>query len=540
VTDAGGQRLRILFSIYRPGTLRQYASLVALLAERGHEVRLAFPRPPVNHECEVVESVVGASPRVSSHISPRRDPHDGWGSVAWLVRALGDLARFSHPRYDGAPALRRRMAKLVGRRLREPDSFEPVGRLLAERLVRRLRTTSDAALSERVVRLAARLEDAIPTSPGIDAFVRDHAPDVVLATPLVKYASTQVEILKSARAAGVPTGICVASWDNLTNKGLLKFRPDRVFVWNEIQRREAVELHAIPTDRVVVTGAQLFDEWFERRPSGTREDFLRRAGLEPGEPCVLFLGSSSFIGGVAEPEFVAAWIEALRSSGDEVLQRAGIMVRPHPSMASLWADVDLSRFGNAVLWPPTSVKPVGDDARATFFDSLAHSSAVVGINTTAMIEAAIVGKPVLTVLGPEFEQETTLHFHYLLEESGGFLSPSSSLAEHLEQLARTLREPGAGQEGRQAFVASFVRPHGLDRPATPIFADEVEKLAVLPARAVRAPRLTPAQLLLGLEAALCRVHTSRSGWIGSARRLRRRIVARARRDGLVPRREHLP
>src|SRR3712207_6916201 len=48
----------------------------------------------------------------------------------------------------------------------------------------------------------------------------------------------------------------------------------------------------------------------------------------------------------------------------------------------------------------------------SFYDSLHHAAAVVGVNTTAMIEAAIVGRPVLTVLDDAFAltQRGTLHF----------------------------------------------------------------------------------------------------------------------------------
>jgi hypothetical protein len=106
--------------------------------------------------------------------------------------------------------------------------------------------------------------------------------------------------------------------------------------------------------------------------------------------------------------------------------------------------------------------------------------AVIGINTTAMIEAAIIGKSVLTILEPEFAQEDTLHFQHLLEENGGFLYAASSLDDHLARLRLVLDEDAAGAERRRRFVESFVRPHRLDRPATPILADAVEELATLP------------------------------------------------------------
>ena len=37
----------------------------------------------------------------------------------------------------------------------------------------------------------------------------------------------------------------------------------------------------------------------------------------------------------------------------------------------------------------------------TLFDTAYHSAALVGLNTSAELEAGIVGRPVLTILAPE-------------------------------------------------------------------------------------------------------------------------------------------
>jgi hypothetical protein len=259
----------------------------------------------------------------------------------------------------------------------------------------------------------------------------------------------------------------------------------------------------MPPDRVTATGAGLFDTWFDHRPSGSRDDFVRAMGLDPERPYVLFLGSSPFVTNHSDDEvrFVARWIEALRASPDERVRGASVVVRPHP-VGKGWRDADLTRFENAVVWPRHPERPVSAAEHDTFYDSLAHSAAVVGINTTAMIEAAVIGKSVLTVLAPEFGQGSTLHFHYLLEENGGFLHVASSLDEHAEQLGRVLEDRAEDAEQRRRFVESFVRPHGLDRPATPIFADAVEQLAS--ARVAATGRTGLLRPLLAIEATLAR------------------------------------
>ena len=211
----------------------------------------------------------------------------------------------------------------------------------------------------------------------------------------------------------------------------------------------------------------------------------------------------------------------------------GIAIRPHP-VGKGWKHADLARFENVVIWPPHSERPIKPEDQREFFDSLAHSAAVVGINTTAMIEAAIVGRSVLTVLAPEFAQESTLHFHYLLEENGGFLHVASSLEEHAGQLAAVLDEDAADAERRRRFVESFVRPQGLDRPATPILADAVEELARVPVQQHAGPESLLLRGPLALEAGLCRLLTV-TPRLRSARGLRRsarRLGARARRRAL--------
>jgi hypothetical protein len=477
-----GPRLRILFFLLHPGYAAVYEPVLRLLAERGHAVHLAFAQTDrAPKALRVVEQLAAELPGVTHGPAPQRGGLDGWRSVSWLVRGLADLARYEHPRFDAAPAVRERMRSKVVRSLEQQGGLDPVTRRAALELARALSADGNPGRAERAVRVASTLERAVPTCRRIDRFVARFAPDVVLATPLVELASAQVDYLKSARRLRIPCGICVASWDNLTGKGLLRFVPERVFVWNETQRREASDLHRIPADRVVATGAPRFDEWFERRPGSTRPEFVRKIGLDPERPFVLYLCSSAFIVG-NEVAFVLRWLDALRRAPDERLRRAGVAIRPYPVHARQWEGVDLSGFDDVVLWPREGSHPDhGEaDARADFFDSIAHSVAVVGVNTSAMIEAAILGKSVFTVLVSEFAQETTIHFHYLVRENGGFLDVAPTLDDHVVALARALDEDDRDARRRRGFVESFVRPAGIDRPAAPILADSIEQLAALP------------------------------------------------------------
>jgi hypothetical protein len=129
--------------------------------------------------------------------------------------------------------------------------------------------------------------------------------------------------------------------------------------------------------------------------------------------------------------------------------------------------------------------PVDSASKTDYFDSLFHASAVMGLNTSAMIEGAIVGRAVHTVLLPEFRdnQEGTVHFHYLLTGPNRLLHSARSLDEHADKLAATLESPHADAGQSAAFVRSFVRPGPPDQPSTERFVHFLEALAAAPAPA---------------------------------------------------------
>lgn len=463
--------MRILFVLGHAGYVRNYESALRTILDRGDHVDLVFTRRDKREDGKLPVQLALEYEYLAYHHAPKRTV-DGWGRVGLILRGLADFSRYLHPRYAESTLLRDRVAERIGTAKRAGRLSGPLGTFV--RVAGRL---SSAFLSRLLTALFWRLNDAVPPSPELTKYIETFRPDVVLVTPLVDIASLEVEYARAATHLGLPLGLCVASWDNLTNKGLIHGHPDAVFVWNDVQRREAVELHGVPRDRVVVTGAQRFDQWFAKRPSTSYEDFCARAGLDPERPYVLYLCSSPFIA-PDELSFVRRWLDALRGSGVPGLAEAGVLVRPHPQNAAQWERAELDD-PSVSIWPRAGAQPIDEQNKADFFDSLYYCSAVVGINTSALIEAAILEKSVLTVLDPDFAgtQEGTLHFHYLLHENGGFLHVARDLDQHVVQLAEAIEGRDAMRAQTRAFVTSFVRPFGLDVEATPILADAIQELS---------------------------------------------------------------
>jgi hypothetical protein len=460
--------MRILFSILRPTVLKNFESVIRSLAARGHEVELVIhtrikdPRlgeliPSLTAERGV--TLVKAPAIASDTRVIRRTA---------AVRSSLDYLRYIEPRYPGDEMARAGKAPQLTRfGARLPFLRTPRGR--------------------RVLRKAlVAVDRTVRPTPGLVRFLERRRPDIVLLTPYVDQRIppqpvdyVQPDLLRAAQRLRIPTVVCVASWDHLTLKSSLWPRPDRALVWNEIQRREADELHGLSPELVVVTGAQCYDEWFGWTPR-PRDEFCARAGLDPERPYVLYTCLVSPRNGPSEVTFVLSWLDALRAHPDPAVSGVGVLVRPHPGRTETWQDVDLSAYGNAVLFPRDPGFPTTVREKSDYFDSIYHSKAVVGLNTSAMLEAAIIRRPVFTILVPEFEkyQMDKPHFRYLREVAGGVVHASQGLAEHVELLRRALGEDGSGwRRDEAAFVHEFLRPHGLDVEATPIFVDEIEKVA---------------------------------------------------------------
>ena len=195
-------------------------------------------------------------------------------------------------------------------------------------------------------------------------------------------------------------------------------------------------------------------------------EFRRRVGLTTDVPLLLYVCSSKFIA-PDEPAFVERWLRALRACGDERLRAACVLIRPHPTTGGDWERSRLADLPDVAVWPRRGEVHVDAAEDSAFFDSIYHSRAVVGVNTSALIETAIVGRPVFTVLDADFAatQEGTLHFHYLLRENGGPLtvasdSPSTSTSSQT-RCAKSVRRSGERGPSCTAScdrAASSVRP----------------------------------------------------------------------------------
>jgi hypothetical protein len=420
----------LLFAERNPTKLRDAVEL--LDRSRAHVVELPFRR--TGDEAEAVE----------------------------LLRAASDLTLLFHPDLSDATWSRARAA----RRLLKAAAQSPGPG--AERLARlRVPPPVQATVADAM----RRLEQLCPASPALCEALAEAEADAVLLVSRCSIRGPEPEVLKAARNLGLPSTMLVYSWDNLSSKAALNEHPDRLLVWNDLQMREAISLHGVEPSRIAVVGAANFDRFFAEL---ARDE---RAGLnDSARRTILYLGSSK--ASDDEPAIVERWLRALRAADDPLVRDALVVIRPHPGSTKLWT------AWQAPGDPLLSLRPGAKGDPAGLARALRAADAVVGLSTTAEIEAAIAGRPVVTFRagGDAPAQEGLRHFYYLLEGHGGFVVDAPTLDEHVLALARALHGD-YDAEALDRFVRTFVRPRGIDRKVAPLVASAVLDPLPVPARA---------------------------------------------------------
>lgn len=239
-----------------------------------------------------------------------------------------------------------------------------------------------------------KAEPLMPVDPRWRALFDKWKPDAAITMPLFDFGD--IPILKWARRLGVPTCAIVTSWDNISTKGPIPIQPDALVVWNDDMKEEAERTHGYRADHVAVTGVPPFDHWADP-PKTSREDFMKRYGLDPSKKLIGYFGAGNRIL-PNEHEVLEHVIEANEAGafGD----RLPIFVRLHPiDHRDAW-DRFRNRPGIVVELPRNSRRKDWDADR----DDLDHLADTVracdvsmNVGSTITIESCIADRPVINI-----------------------------------------------------------------------------------------------------------------------------------------------
>lgn len=324
------------------------------------------------------------------------------------------------------------------------------------------------------------IERRIPVAPEIKDHIRRHLPDILIALPLISGDSREGEYVQAANMLNIPTVYSMFSWDNIASKATFHSSPHYYFIWNKPLARELSELHGISSERILVTGAPRFARLLKNREDYIlpRAEFCRIAGIDPAKKYILYVGSTYLLDSnvrktLSEDLLIVDIAEALERS--EKTRGVDILVRPHPVNSMIISALRDGEHSTISIYPSPGELPDTEEKRRMFYNSIYHSVAVVGVNTTAFLEASAIDKPCVTIISQEYgETQQLVHFHHLAE--GKFLEIAKQVEDVADIVGQIVEGIDTRVVQRREFVKNFIKPLEMEKSAVETYADLIERL----------------------------------------------------------------
>lgn len=306
------------------------------------------------------------------------------------------------------------------------------------------------------------LSDRLVSHAAMDRLFDEHRPVlVVAANPGLVF--SEVPLLRTARRRGIPSMAIDASWDNFTNKLIPVRQVDRLIVWNEIMKAQAVDLHGYDPASIRVAGAPQFDLHFRPRPP--REEFFRRIGADPARKLIALTTTPRSL--YRHHDHVLRALAAAIGRGE--LGDAQVLVRLHPrdevdayrECAGLPHVIIEKPFRDTVKVADGLAIDVMPEHQRHLGDTLCHADVVVNVASTISIESCIFDTPVVNICfdGPAEEPYVTSarryysFTHYVNITRRDAVRVAGSPAEMVEWVGRYLQDPSIDRAGRRQVVA---------------------------------------------------------------------------------------
>jgi hypothetical protein len=328
-----------------------------------------------------------------------------------------------------------------------------------------------AAVAPSILQKASRYNviDRMISHPHAERLFDRHEP-VLLVGSSPGLIFSEVPLLRTAVRRRVRTIVVDPSWDNFTNKLIPVRRADRLVVWNDIMKQQAVDLHGYAPDHVRVSGPPHWDRYFRPGPAISREAFFARIGADPSRrlitvtttPAPLYSHFDRVIRTLLRAETERRWDA-----------RAQVLVRLHPR-DQLERYAEFQGAPNLIIEKPFKATVKSGDGldvditgenQQHLADTLRHSDVIVTVASTIAIEASIFDTPIVDVA---FDGETPVEFaksvrryyrftHYANITRQGAARAAETPEALVEHVSRYVGDRSLDREGRRRVVGDQVQ-----------------------------------------------------------------------------------
>jgi hypothetical protein len=307
----------------------------------------------------------------------------------------------------------------------------------------------------------------IPDDYAADLFEK-YKPDLLFAVNM--FSAEDFRLLRYAKKHGVKTITTAKSWDVLNTKAFTRVIADRICVFNEFNRNEAIKFGDYPPEKVTVVGFPQFDVYRKKEIFISREEFFNRIGADLKKTLILFA-----VPGDWKNPYTHEVMIGLDNAIEEgkITQPVQILARFHPKYPS--TGESLKGLKNFIMDRPgtyfsrekeksldTSVSAVfawtfTDNDIVHLANSIYHSAIIINTESTMALDAAAMDKPVILIGYDGFQKldywHSILrnydkdHFRHVMETNGCRLA--KSLGELVKFINMYLDNPKLDAEQRE-------------------------------------------------------------------------------------------
>jgi hypothetical protein len=276
---------------------------------------------------------------------------------------------------------------------------------------------------------------------------------------------SEIPLLRTAARRGVRSMAIDPSWDNFTNKLIPVRRVNRLVVWNDLMKQQAIDLHGYESGDVRVAGTPQWDLYFRPGTLVSRDAFCAAIGADPDRRLVTLTTTPREL--YPHHDHVLRVLVAAMQSG-AWRQPAQILVRLHPR-DELTAYAAFQGLPHVIIEKPfretvragdgLSVDVTADNQRH-LANTMHHSDVVVNVASTLAIEAAIFDTPVVNI---SFDGETPADWvrsarryyrftHYTNITRHGAVRVAETPAQLVDAIGSYLDDPSLDRAGRRRMV----------------------------------------------------------------------------------------
>jgi len=277
-------------------------------------------------------------------------------------------------------------------------------------------------------------------------------------------------LLRHAKKLKIKTATTVKSWDVLTTKFFTRVLADKIFVFNEYNKKEAIEIGDYKPEKIQVVGFPQFDIYVKEGTFLPREEFFKEIGASLQKKLILYSSPGNWKNPY-DHEVLLGLHKAIEDG--RIKEPVQILVRFHPKYPSY--SEYLKGLPHFILDRP-GIYLAGDTHRSlegagdpvfywTFQDkdiihlanSIYHSALTINTESTMTLDAAALDKPIILIGYDGFQKldywssiarkYNRNHYRYVVETGGARLA--NNLDELVDYINAYLENPSLDSEGRK-------------------------------------------------------------------------------------------